>query len=165
MEGIHFDAIFSSDLGRSVQTAEILNVNRQLEINTTKLLRENFFGTYEGKPAKVFLADNKKLFEKRKQLSDAEKMRFKYEPTQESDQEAAIRMITFLREIGATYGGKTVLVVSHGSIMRSFLKHLGFAKYEELPGGAIENAGYIVVESDGIDFFIKETKGVNKQKI
>jgi broad specificity phosphatase PhoE len=97
LKNMHFDAIFSSDLGRTVQTSQILKINRQLEINTTKLLREKFFGIYEGKPAKVFIADNQKLFEKRKHLTDAEKMQFKYEPTQESDAEAAARMITFFK--------------------------------------------------------------------
>ena len=162
---VHFDAIFSSDLGRTVQTAEILNVNRQLEINTSKLLREKFFGIYEGKSIKFFLDQNKELLEKFAKLSEQEKNHFKYEPTQENDDETTGRMITILREIGAIYAGKTVLVVSHGSIMRAFLRHLGYATHSELPPGAIDNAGYITLQTDGVDFFIKETNGVNKQKL
>lgn len=165
LKNIRFDAIFSSDLGRAHRTAEIIALDRALAVNTTKLLREKFFGTYEGRVAQEFIDENKKLFEMRDKLSDSEKMEFKYEPTQESDADTAVRMMAFFREIAATYAGKTVLAVSHGSIMRSFLKHLGYVKYDELPGGSIDNTGYIIIESDGVDFFVKETKGVNKREV
>ena len=165
LSGIHFDAIFSSDLGRTVQTAEILNINRKLEINTSKLLREKHFGIYEGRPIQVFLDENKELLKKFEQLSEEEKKTFKYEPTQETDEEITVRMLTILREIGVTYIGKTVLAVSHGSIMRALLRHLGYAKYGELPPGSIENTGCVILQTDGVEFFVKETKGVNKVKI
>ncbi|MDR3643065.1 MAG: histidine phosphatase family protein [Candidatus Doudnabacteria bacterium] len=159
---VHFDALFSSDLGRTVQTASILNINRKLALNTTKLLREKHFGIYEGRPIQHFLDENKELIEKFEKLSAEEKIKFKYHPTQENDEEVTVRMLTFLREIGATFIDHTVLVVSHGSIMRALLRHLGFATYGELPPGSLENTGYIKLETDGVDFFIKETKGINK---
>ena len=165
LKHIHFDKLFSSDLGRTVQTSEILNTNRKLEINTTKLLREKHFGVYESKPIKFFLDENRELLEKFEQLSEDEKKYFKYHASQESDDEACSRMLTFLREIGATYIGKTILVVSHGSIMRALLRHLGFAKYGELPPGAIDNTGYIKLETDGVDFFVRETVGINKKQL
>ena len=80
----------------------------------------------------------------------------------ESNTEIATRFITFLREIAATYLGKNVLIVCHGSIMRATLMRLGFATYDTLPSGNIENTGYFVLESDGVDFFVKETVGINK---
>ena len=40
LKGVKFDAIFSSDLLRAKRTAEIIKLERQLEINTTKALRE-----------------------------------------------------------------------------------------------------------------------------
>lgn len=60
------------------------------------------------------------------------------------------------------YPGKTVLIVSHGDAIRNFLVHTGCTTYDQLPDGSIRNCGYAVVQSDGVDFFIKELSGINK---
>jgi hypothetical protein len=39
---------------------------------------------------------------------------------------------------------------------------LGFAPYGSLRSGSFKNAGYIVVESDGNRFHIKEVHGIEK---
>jgi broad specificity phosphatase PhoE len=56
------------------------------------------------------------------------------------------------------------MVVCHGNIMRCLLSHLGFAKFDELTRKSVENTAYFVLESDGIDFFIKETSGIKKMQ-
>src|SRR5437868_2038959 len=58
---VHFDQVFSSDLLRAQRTAELLTIERQLAINTTRLLRERTFGKYEGKTGEEFRAENKTL--------------------------------------------------------------------------------------------------------
>jgi len=165
LKDVHFDAVFSSDLVRAKRTAEIIAADRQLAINTTHLIRERFFGNWEGKPISEFVEANKQLFDLQKKLSEDQRHQFKPYSEYESNNEIAGRMLIFLREVAATYITKTVLVVAHGAIMRSTLMRLGFAKTYELPAGAIENTGYVVLESDGVDFFIKETVGINKVKI
>ena len=164
LKKIHFDAVFSSDLIRAKRTAEIISLDRQLEVNTSNLLRERFFGKWEGKTISDFIEKNKQLFELEKKFSESQRQTFKPYPDYESNSEIAGRMLTFLREAAVTYTAKTVLVVAHGSILRSLLFHLGFAKTDELPAGSIENTGYVVLQSDGVDFFVKETKGINKIK-
>lgn len=164
LKHISIDAIFSSDLVRAKRTAELIKLERQLAVNTTTLLRERFFGVYEGRLEKEFYEENAAVLEKIKELTEKEKQQLKIYDSYESNEEIAGRLLTFLREIAVTYPGKIVLVVCHGSIMRSCLQHLGFASYDQLPAGAIENTGYFVLESDGLDFFIKETKGINKNK-
>ncbi len=163
LANIRFDAIFSSDLARAKNTAEIIRLNRKLAINTHKLLRERSFGCWDGTSAKIFREKNKVLLDKMESLSEKEKINFRLYDGYETEAEIAARMITVLREIAVTYVGKTVLVVSHGAIMRSLLVHLGFGSYDELPRGkTVSNLGYIVLESDGVDFFIKNTIGINK---
>ena len=81
----------------------------------------------------------------------------------ESAREGAKRLLSLLQEIKATDMGKTILVVCHGNIMRSLLNILGWCKFDEIPEGAIENTGYIKLETNGEDFIIKETRGVNKK--
>jgi len=161
-KNIKFEAIFSSDLGRAQATAEIINIDRQLVINTSKLLRERSFGPYDGTPSQKFRDENKVLFEKRQTLSEQEKRDFKFYESYESDSQIASRMITALREIAVTYLGKTVLVISHGAIIRALLVHLGYAQFDELGTRAIGNGAYIMLKCDGTDFFIENAEGITK---
>ncbi len=162
LKNIHFDAVFSSDLLRAKRTAEIATIDRGLAINTSKLLREQNYGRFEGELRKVFQEKNKELIEQRKKLSREEARKFKLAPDIENHDELCARFITFLREVAVTYPGKTILVISHGGIMRSFLNHLGFCETDLKPG-AIENTAHVRIESDGINFFIRDTFGINKE--
>lgn len=72
-------------------------------------------------------------------------------------------MITFLRETAVAYLGENILVVSHSGIMRASLIKLGFGTASELNFSCISNAGYAVIESDGVDFFVRETDGIHKR--
>lgn len=160
LRDIHFDAIFSSDLSRAIHTAEIIKRERQLEIQTTKILRERKIHF----PNKTIKESQKLMKNALKELDEKAKMTYKPDETFESPEEAANRIATFLQEIAVAYRNKTVLVTNHANNMRSLLTYLGYAKYDELPHGTIENTGYIVLECDGADFFIKETHGVQKKK-
>ncbi len=102
------------------------------------------------------------LFDKIKQLSEKEQKEFKFADDIESDEQIIGRFIAQLREIAIAYPNKIVLVVTHGGCIRTFLMHIGYVKYGELPVGSFSNAGYAKVLSDGIDFFIKEVKGIKK---
>ncbi|MBI3069752.1 MAG: histidine phosphatase family protein, partial [Candidatus Levybacteria bacterium] len=62
-----------------------------------------------------------------------------------------MRFITFLREISVAYAGKTLLIVTHGAMIRILLIHLGVGSYDDFI--AIPNTAYIKLASDGVDFF------------
>ncbi len=157
-----FDVIFSSDLSRAKQTAEIINMEHKLVVNTTKLLREKFLGKYEGGSRKIYEEENKAILEKLEKLTEEENRKFKISDEVESDEEVLVRFITILREIAVTYPGKTILVVTHNGMMRALLIHLGWASYDDLPWEGIENGAHIKLESNGVEFIIKEAEGINK---
>jgi probable phosphoglycerate mutase len=159
-KGIHFDAIFSSDLTRAKQTAEIINLQRKLIIQTKKILRERsvYF------PGKSLEENEKEMKEMLMHLDEKQKMAFKPNATIESAEEVASRIVTFLKEIAVTYKNGTILVINHGNNMQSLLTHLGYANYDELPHGSIDNTGSIILECNEVDFFIKETFGIHRQK-
>ncbi len=157
---IHFDAVFSSDLERAKHTAEIATLNRKIAVQTSQLLREKSFGTFEGGPIIHYIEALQKIVSEEEEV--AKYMAAKLGVGDESEEEVATRVIRFLREIAVAYAGKTVLVVSHGAAIRILLAHLGFGTRKELLG-SISNAAYIKLESDGIDFFVKETFGVVKK--
>lgn len=164
LKNIHFDKVFSSDLFRAKHTAQLILLERKMAIETSKLLRERTFGKYEG--TSWFYQDDhlKKMWQKYETLSDQERFRFKFSEDQESDEEIATRMLTFIREIAVAYPGKTILIVSHGGIMRATLIKLGVSSYATIPPGAVKNLGFFKLESDGVDFFLKETHNIDLQK-
>lgn len=162
LKDVNFDAIFSSDLHRAQRTAEIIKMERQLAIQTSKALRERTYGYFEGKSSEEYIKNFQHLFDKLKQLSEKKQKKFKFTNDIESDEEVISRFITQLREIAVAYPSKTILVVSHGGCIRTFLMHIGYVKYGDLPPGSFSHAAYVQVLSDGVDFFVKDVKGIKK---
>ena len=162
LQNIHFDAVFSSELIRSKQTAETVALERKLKVETRELLKEKNWGSLEGKSKDQVRQDLKHLFDKAKTMTNEERVKYKVVPDMENEEEMMTRYITALREIALAYIGKSVLIVSHQTIMRTFLMHIGYVNYTELPEGSISNAGYIKLLADGVDFYVDATKGVNR---
>lgn len=158
LKNVEFDHIYSSDLLRAKKTAEIIALEHKLAIKTTKLLRERNWGKYEGKNREVFIDINKLVAE----LTRKERFSFKINPEIESDEEIVSRLITFIREVAVGNPNKTMLVATHGGIMRAFLIHIGFGDYESLKTNMIENTAYFKLISDGVEFYIEKTKGIHK---
>jgi broad specificity phosphatase PhoE len=166
LQNIPFAAVLSSDLTRAVQTAEIITLEKKLMVQTTKLIREtkNWGYVHELSFQKKSREDIKEVMKRElKELDEKGKMAYKYHEEMESADEAVSRLLTFLREISVAYEGETVLVVNHGTNIRSLLTHFGYATFDELPDGSLENTAYVILESDGVNFFIKKTVGVSKQ--
>lgn len=156
LKDIHFDRVYASDLLRAKRTAEIITLERKLHVETAKHLRERKFGSFEGKPVEQLWA----LDRLTKELSHDEMFRHKVEEDAESDEEIATRLITFLREVAVAHPRKTILIVSHGGTMRAFFIHLGLMSYAIPAKGSVSNLAYAKVLSDGVDFVVKETKGI-----
>lgn len=85
-------------------------------------------------------------------------------PNTEAGSDAAQRLLTFLHTIVPEHRGQTLLLVSHGALMRSFLAAIGYATPEELPNGSIVNTGYAVLETDGEIYKVLETVGIHREK-
>lgn len=155
LKNIIFDAVYSSDLVRAKRTAELITIEKKLAVETSKLLRERRFGKLEGK-SRIELDKIHKIWN---ELDKIQKVKYKPFSSYETDEECVSRLITFIREIAASYLNKKVLIVSHGGVMRALLNHLSEKTYS---GGAISNSGYIKLKSDGVDFFIEELVNIEK---
>ncbi|HVF69658.1 MAG TPA: histidine phosphatase family protein [Xanthomonadales bacterium] len=160
---IKFDLAFSSDLLRAKRTSEIIALDRKLIIQTTELLREREFGKFEGKFVEELSIAALNSLNKTLRLKERHKLRL--ETGVEGDEEFIARIFTFLREVAIIHTGKIILVGTHGGVLRILLIHLGFATYETLGHRSISNTAYIKLTSDGIDFFVKETKGINIESV
>ncbi len=159
LKDVQFDLAFSSDLLRAKRTAEIIALEHKLAVETVNAIRERHFGELQGQPGTTLIEYIKTL----RELSDEERKAHKIKPDIESDQEVINRVFTFLREIAVANPGKTVLIGTHGGVLRMILIHLGAMTYREMETRKITNGSYLVVESDGIEFFIKETSGLDER--
>ncbi len=164
LDKIKFVKAFSSDLLRARQTAEIIMLSKKITVETTKVLRERYFGCFEGRH---WNKDKKyqELINNFQKLSQSERYKNKPYKDTESDEELMNKLIPFLREVSVAYPGKNVLIATHGGTMRAFLTHLGWADYETLPPGSIKNTAYVKIACDGVDFIVKETFGFAKKTL
>jgi len=154
---INFGAIYSSDLDRAKKTAEIIGLDRDIDVRTSPALREKFFGEFEGKKHKEYVAALKEEFEKfDNHLGAQERWEHKAHSSIESDKELLERFLAYVNEIVSNHMGETVLIVAHRYAIRMFLLHLGVGKHENLKDGALKTGGYAILESDGEGFVVKE---------
>ena len=153
---VQFDLAFSSDLLRAKRTAEIIALEHNLLVETTRLLRERYYGGVEGQPYTYFEAYDELIAT----LSEAERDTYKYDDTYESNEEMISRIFTFIRETAVGHPGKTILMATHGGVLMHILRHVGYLTYQEKV--FVSNTGNMVIETDGSDFFVKEVHGLKK---
>ncbi|MEK7597353.1 MAG: histidine phosphatase family protein [Patescibacteria group bacterium] len=152
LENIDFTTVFSSDLLRAKNSAEIIIAEKKLKVVTIKTLRERFFGRFERKPLNVLRKTIGEVMlvskEKQKELNLFDV---------ENDEDIISRLIPFMKKVANKYLGKNVLMVTHGGLLRAFLSYVDYKipEYTERP---MKNAGYLIIESDGEEFEIKEEK-------
>ena len=140
LSNINFKAIYSSDLGRAVKTAELVikenNSSKDLKLIKTEALREAYFGKYEGGFDSEFYRD---ILDYLKVSSFEEAMK-KYDDMQKEFCNAAAtlddtteaenyetvynRYINFINKVTietSKKGGGNILLVTHGGVMRILL--------------------------------------------
>ena len=142
---VPIDAVFSSDLQRTKDTAGAILKYHDLQLETTPRLREANLGVWEGRPwGDVEYESPEQMYY------------FNHDPAKwsipqcEHFPEVQARMRAVLAEIAARYEGQTVAVVSHGVAIRSFLASaLGIPseKIDSLPHG--DNTAVACLRYDG----------------
>jgi glucosyl-3-phosphoglycerate phosphatase len=117
-------SLYSSDLLRCYQTADVLAERTGLEIITDKRLREIHVGSWEGLLGEEIRAADPELARRLRAGEDVRRS-----ATGESPSEVAERMMEALTEIGeAAEDHSTVVVVSHGLSSR-----VGACRFVGLP--------------------------------
>lgn len=161
--GLPFSAIFSSDLTRSLQTANILATSWSLPVQPSPLLRGKRMGKYEGVSVKKYREEKGlQIFET---LPETELWDYKIAPDVESNNDVLKRVKKFLKTAVTENPGAHLLIVTHGGVIRNLLFHLGWAKQRELRLGSVDNMAYIKVCSfDGVDFKLENISSIEKNK-
>ncbi len=151
LKSISFSAVYSSDLIRAHHTAQILNGERNLEIMTSPLIREQKFGVYEG------TYRNEKFDNLKRLLSEDKNHPHIAESQVESNKDLLDRSLSFLFEISKKHPGETILIVAHGGVMEEILIHLKFAKEEDMH---TINTAYIRLECDKDKMAVTDAFGI-----
>lgn len=112
----HVDAIYASDLQRTVNTAKKSADLLGLPINTSKALREIHVGAWEGRLVKEVWAENPERVDAYRNDPGT----FHFEGG-ECFREVYDRASAFLDEIAKKHDGENVLIVSHGGVIRSLI--------------------------------------------
>jgi broad specificity phosphatase PhoE len=106
------DAIYSSDLARARETADVIARRLGLDVRVDERLRERSFGAWEGKTAPEIEAE----------FRDAHARWLAGEGPGADDAEPfaefGARVQGFVRDVLARHPGETVLVVAHGGSIR-----------------------------------------------
>lgn len=161
LENIKIDKIYSSDLSRARETAEIIALKRGLSVEINKLLRERSWGSLQGKTFEEAKRMYPEAFEKETKIKGQEAFKFKYVKDMESLEEAVSRFKRFLKLVSAEQEGKTILVVSHFDIIVGYLFYLGYGSYQELMNATFSHAGYYILISSRENIKIGKIAGLN----
>jgi broad specificity phosphatase PhoE len=159
---VEFAEVFSSDLSRARETAAVVASERKLIVKTNQLLRERHFGKYEKDATVESQRELIELLKIHENVVDKDRFKQKVASDIESDEEVVSRFLLFLREVAVAYQNKNVLVVSHSGMLRGLLVHLGAFIYADMPHVKVPNASYIVLDSDGVDFYVRELVGISR---
>jgi 2,3-bisphosphoglycerate-dependent phosphoglycerate mutase len=111
----NIDILFSSDLGRAMQTAEIIGERLSLRIHTDMRLRERHFGIMQSLTRKEF--EERFPAEARKLHSNDPDYVL---PGGESARQLFNRCIECAEELAGNHAGKNILIVGHGGVLKSF---------------------------------------------
>ena len=123
LRGEHIDALYTSDLSRTVETAE--HIARALSIPAQKVhaLREHDMGIFTGWQWEVERdAEKEKLWAEREKAWQANDLNWS-DGLGESLREHLHRVSDFLEKIEADHQGHTIVLVSHGGTMNRVMEH------------------------------------------
>jgi len=137
-------AIYSSDLSRAYETAQIIANHHQLEIRQDPNLREINFGQWEGMSRQIFDGDHEDLYQK--WLADPMGTR---PPEGENFIEVQQRALRSLLAIAEKHQTEDVVVVAHGGLIKAVICAYIDGDFWEFPQG---NTAVNILEFDRAGF-------------
>ncbi|MFH1509945.1 MAG: histidine phosphatase family protein [Candidatus Nealsonbacteria bacterium] len=132
--------IFSSDLLRTKQTAEIIAKELGIKVKLDKRLREIGLGLFNGKSVKEYGS----FWDKARILNPFQYYLKRYEisaPKGENYKDVEKRLKMFIKEIDGKYKGKNIIIVSHGrplTLLEKIVNKHSFKKFVKIIMGKKE---------------------------
>lgn len=137
-----FDRIYSSDLRRALQTAEVIRESLALDcpVHISSLLRELDYGRFTQRPVRETFA-----------YLDYRRCRDRPYPGGEGFRELERRADAFARRLRSEAAGHSLLITAHAGPIRMLLVVLGAVGLDDLPSLFISNryAGVVMLDDRG----------------
>jgi broad specificity phosphatase PhoE len=111
-----FDAFYSSDLGRAVQTSEIISGEIEFGYEYEKNLRERNLGKIQGLTKQEFRESLPSVYDKVMERNPDYIV-----PDGESSRQCYNRSVACVESLAGKHSGGTILLVTHGEIMMNFM--------------------------------------------
>jgi len=131
-----FTAFYSSDLGRAVQTAQIIAQATGHEIITDPRLRERHLGIFQGLVGDEIKEKYPEEYKLHRSLGPDYVI-----PGGESVRQQVARNLAYLNEIAAKHLGETILVITHGGVLSGLFRHTFSIPFEAPRRFEFTNAG------------------------
>ncbi len=120
LKQISFSCLYSSDLGRAIQTSTCISEACNIEIRIDIELRERNMGIFQG----YTRSEMKQNFPSEwDQYHSANKFNYVI-PEGESQRQRLERSIRVMNRLADSHPGETIVVVSHGGILRGFFEYV-----------------------------------------
>lgn len=141
-EDINIEKIYSSPLKRAYNTANEISKLKKIEIETSDLLKERYFGDFEGLNWEEIEV---KYPEEAKKCIEQD-IWYEYKNGETFD-EVIKRVSNFLENIT-----ENSVIVAHGVLIRSILYFLNFIGYDNMYEYPIGNCDILFIEDDKIHY-------------
>ena len=113
-----FTTLYSSDLGRAVQTAQMIAQVTGHKIVTDARLRERHLGIFQGLNGDELREKYPEEYRLHRTVGATYVI-----PGGESVQQQVARNVDYLVEIAEKHSGETIVVVTHGGVLSGFFRH------------------------------------------
>jgi probable phosphoglycerate mutase len=135
LAGERFDALHSSDAGRTRQTAAPISTATGREVVYDAALRERNYGVFEGRTYQEVEREYPEAFQKVRARDP-----YYVPPGGESAVQFRDRIVAVLERIAAGVAGKSVAVITHGGVLGMMYRHVTGAPLDSKRGYSLHNA-------------------------
>jgi probable phosphoglycerate mutase len=150
LQGYRFSRLYSSDLGRALQTARIIADRTGHEIVLDERLRERHLGIFQGLTRAEMAARYPEEWHLYRTAGPDVVI-----PGGESARQRFERSTSCLREIALNHPGETLVIVTHGGVLNGLLRHTLDIPLEAPRRFRIPNAGINVFLFDGENWLLE----------
>lgn len=139
LENVKFEAVYTSELGRTIGTAEIIleknnfekkkNIEKRLKLKKLPELNEIYFGEWQGMDFKeIFLKYPKEAHSYFYDVKNYTAKNIKGEELKDG----LGRFLKGIEKIRTKYKSGNILIITHGTVLELFLNHIQNKKFYDL---------------------------------
>ncbi len=158
LKAVSFHAVYSSPLQRAHETARIVNEPHGHPIQLHPGLQEASYGLWEGLTIEECHRRKDQILAGLPPLTPEQHFHFKSVPDAESHYEVYGRADNFFEEMLQKHSNQTLLVVTHGMLMRTVLSTI---LQIEQPRVKITNTAYFIAKKDRQGLSIVNHRGID----